>query len=287
LEDEKAGKEASLGGPLKEDDFSIRLEKCIFFQEEIVKVSPKAALETSRFLPELSNTIDPGRLELVYDSLRAVLSREISASIRQKALREELGIFLASPPSGDDSAVFLELLQKTLSKETILPEEVEPLRTMYHRLLSRTEAQKEGLEVLKKVSKFLKGKGYRVLDGEGLAYGKAAFLEGLSPDYRLELKLDKKGGISLRQLKVAASKEEALLPLSDYQRALDKKAGESLCGTLKELMAVLAKDGVGREMTILSEPGSALLPVMVDPSRKVLQKVGADQKPTRSLPGEE
>ncbi|MDR1164363.1 MAG: hypothetical protein LBO66_00555 [Deltaproteobacteria bacterium] len=250
------------------------IEKCLSFHEELDKLYPLAGEDTRHLLAELTPAIDLDRLKLIMDNVRSDFAGKYTRLERARRLKDELEGFLEEPLAGEEGRLLSAKAKELMDRPFLETSDLKGVREKYYELKALQENAQEIRAAALEAQKFLESKGYRVLGPQGIEAGKVAFFETGDPDYRVECRADSKGKISFRQLKVAASEEEARASLSDYQKALDQKAGESWCQIQKDLAEKLSETGVSAELEVLARPGQAPLPQLIDP-RKATKAVAA------------
>jgi hypothetical protein len=154
----------------------------------------------------------------------------------------------------------------------ISEKEVTPLRKEYFRLLRQELENREREIFVEETMKTLAAKGYSLLDSKGekvipkLQPGNTYYLGGINSDYRIKCDVGDDYELKLQQMRVTSSRQEALAPISDYQKAVEKEEGEKWCAILKDIASKLASSDVEVDRVVLREPGEKI-PVIVDSSR--------------------
>ncbi|MDR1041612.1 MAG: hypothetical protein LBR80_15915 [Deltaproteobacteria bacterium] len=252
------------------------ISACLAYFEELGRESPEAASAVEALVGELSEGMDRGRLDLIYDTVRAALAKEITVGMRTDLLRKEIAGFIEDRPKGAVGDEFVRRANELMAQRRIRFEDVEPVRAEYLRLLEADRAAAEGLDLLVKARRFLSERGYHLLDANGrpvnatfpLARDGVYYFGGANPDYRIRAHVDRHGGLELQHLRVVAAREEAKALSSHYRAELEKTETERWCSAQAELSEILKNDGAKVSYEVLKRSGASPLPVMVDKNKE-------------------
>jgi hypothetical protein len=132
--------------------------------------------------------------------------------------------------------------------------------------LAAIKARRAVLESLAGVAgEILTEMGYQVMDAEGLTLDQTQYLATPDPDCRIQCYINSQSGrVAFKQVRVVASEAEADIPLTDYQKALDRKKGEKWCRTFDLMRERLNEAGYPIDIILRREPGQGDLPVVTD-----------------------
>jgi hypothetical protein len=255
------------------------IRKILGYYEELNKLEPQRAANKKPLLAELAKTIPPERLLTIADSLRSALSRAITLTARSEIHRAELEALRLAQPETPAALELLEEIQGLLEQKTIADEAMAAIREkirVYQERIAQTQEADLAQQIAELAQKFLADEGYEVMDAGGLTVGGDCLIAGDRTDYPVQCHLDAKGALTFRQLKVAASREEAEKIPNEYQKALDKERTVAFCRVHERLTQALAKAGFKVEAKELQKAGEGLLPVLVDPRKAATAKKTAN-----------
>jgi hypothetical protein len=239
---------------------------------ELQDVCPVTAATLEDLAAELDEGMERRRLDLIFDSVRAALAKEVSISIRTGFCREELMAMASQRPAGFPGDEFVRKINMLLTQKRVHPEEVAPIREEYLALLESDRAAAESLRLLRRARRLLSERGYMLLDAKGrtanesfpLARDGVYYFIGSNPDIRVRCQVDRHGGMSLQQVRVVATREESRAEASVYQKELEREESLRWCEAQSELVRALESEGAAPVHTIGKEAGSAPLPILVD-----------------------
>ncbi|MDR1607399.1 MAG: hypothetical protein LBT38_03215 [Deltaproteobacteria bacterium] len=248
--------------------------------ESLKQLAPEAAAAKKELLESLGSASEE-RLNLIVDSLKLALANETSLAVRDQIFREELKDMLASLPEQAQTADLALKIQNTLKAPLIDEETVQEIRA-----LAKTSSQTPPASAAKPSSetltdqfleralsltqKLLAEQGYKVMGQSNFAPGQSLMLTTDHPDYRIQCRMDKEGGVDFQQLKVARDREEAARPLSDYELAQEKERSEVFCAAHERILQTLSQLYT-LQSRILKRPGQDRLPVLIDPKAPKLE----------------
>jgi hypothetical protein len=241
--------------------------KILGYFEELNKLNPPAAEGKKGFLAELAGSPTQDRLEIIADSLKTALSREITLAAQAQSLRAELNAIREAGEKLPDANDFLGRVDALASEPTIESQALAEIREEYRLLREKTQkAQDEEFlrDAAEIIQKFLANQGYEVTGPGEIAVGEACLLTDGQPDYRLQCRLDESGSLVFQQLKVAASREEAEKIPDEYELALDKEKTQAFCQTHEKLLKALSDAGLNVKSSVLKKAGEGRLPVLID-----------------------
>ncbi|MDR1872781.1 MAG: hypothetical protein LBS60_12830 [Deltaproteobacteria bacterium] len=254
--------------------------------EELKELNGPAAAAKAPLLTELKGPVTQARLDLVLDSFKVALAKEITLSARTALYRRELEetLSLLKELSAKDPRESREFEAKVLAlmgQKVIVEESMILVRDELQTLLEK-EAKAVDQELLQKalkiVQKQLSKAGYEVQGHNGLALGQNALFSAGDPDYVIQGRLDAAGELTFQQLKVAANRDEAQRDLSDIELAVDKERAQIFCAVHEKLVSELANAGIDLKTVALTPPGEKRLPVLVNPHKAQ----AGDQKTAKS-----
>ncbi|MDR3154631.1 MAG: hypothetical protein LBW85_10280 [Deltaproteobacteria bacterium] len=271
------------GGPEPDPAAEARdvIARCRAFYAEVKDISPEAASALDSLMGELDEGMDPYRLDLILDSVRAALSKEVSVSVRTERHREELRGFLAARPSGQAGDEFVRRINAMLAKRRVRSEDMEPVRADYLALREADRAAEESLALMRRTREKLSEQGYHMLDAKGrpvsegfpLARDGVYYFAGANPDYRVRCQVDRQGALNLQQMRVVASKEELKAMASAYKQAVEREESDKWCAAQKGLVESMGREGVKVAFSVSREAGIGPLPVLIDKSKEKFGKI--------------
>jgi hypothetical protein len=265
------GKISGIGAINAEDLY----QKTVELYGELLGLNPEMAAELRPLIKKLDKNLEAGRLESIYDNVRAKLGAAITMAERTKLIRSELIDYLKTPLAGEAGLQVMDRIAALASQDQINQDDFALLRKEYFQVLRDTLTKEARRIMALETYRLLKEKGYSLLDAKGDSIteetalaSKMSFLANDSNDYRVACSLDPDNNLIMQRLKVVSSKEEALEPLSGYQKARNLEENNIWCELLKEIAQKLQTVEIGAVSEVL-EGSEATLPVLVDPKLKL------------------
>jgi hypothetical protein len=248
------------------------MSKLEAYFQELRGECPEAADGLADLVGEVKEGMDRHRLDLIFDSVRAALAKEITGALRTEMYRSELGSISEARPQGAAGADLAGKAVRLMGERRIRSDDMDKIRLEYLKLLEEDRVASVNLALLKRAREVLSERGYRMLDAKGrpvldgfpLARNGTYWFAGANPDFRVRAEVDVKGGLNLQQMRVAATSEEARQPYTQYTRELELRESQKWCGAQDALAEVLERENARYVHTIHRKPGVGQLPVLVD-----------------------
>jgi hypothetical protein len=233
--------------------------------DRLKSLNNSAATRHDSLMKEVEAGTDPKRLSLILDDLKLSYGRELTLAARNNCLRREVKDLLAACKAGVHPEDFQAKLRALLGADNLTEEDVQAAWIEFDDL----SAKKDKLALLGNMAgmagKVLKEMGYQVMDAEGLTLDHTQYLTTPDPKCRIQCYINSQSGrVAFKQVRVVASEAEAAAPLTDYQKALDRKNGEAWCQTFDRMLDRLNEAGYPIEIMLRREAGHGELPVVTD-----------------------
>lgn len=271
-----------------EMDSNALIEECHRLYRRLQHLNPDSAAAHNHLMAEIETSTestkpDPKRLSLIMDELKLSYGRELTTAVRTRCHQEELAEMLAAADALGCPASFITRIKTTVAAQVITEEEALPLWQDFFELanqIAEKNRRRAISEAAQAAQKFLAELGYEVLDSQSgpLELDQAGYLSTPNPDYLIECRMDSRGGLAFKQVKVAVSETEAIAPLSDYQRQVDLENGRAWCRAHEEMLSKLKAAGYVIDVKFLQEPGKSSLPILINPNKVAAKKAALRPK---------
>jgi hypothetical protein len=251
------------------------LDSCLILSEQIKKLNPVAAKAHQSLLARLEGESSVSRLSLIQEDLKLSLGREITLAARNSLYREEAMAILAYVAENPFFAAFGRQVEAILSRAILREEDIESIRSMllsqateYERMSNEARIMENGRKAASVALEAFSKEGSGLLESPGIAIGQSLYLSTPSPDFRVEFRLDRKGGLTLKLVRVAADLIEANIPLDSTLMARAASIGEHFRREAYGLVDTLNRSGLSAKVLYVQELGQVDLPVLVDSRKK-------------------
>jgi hypothetical protein len=264
-----------------------RIARTRAFHGMLTGMNPESGSLLEPLLSELLDGMDRSRMDLIYDSVRAALAKEVTVQERTAIFKEELKGFIERRPAGGPGDDMARGFSALMAQPRIHPEDMEAARKEYCEAVEEERRQAVNREILDKAREYLASKGYSMYDARGnpiigavpLTKDAAYYFADSNPDFRVRALVDRNGGLNLQQVRVMSAREEPRAAEGPYQRHLELQHSAAWCAAQGALAEHLESQGHRISFKIYKESGAQALPIMVDYQKaSFARKAGQDLK---------
>ncbi|MDR2140936.1 MAG: hypothetical protein LBR11_03975 [Deltaproteobacteria bacterium] len=241
--------------------------KILGYLAELRKLSPQAAQTKAALLAELGQNPPQERLEMIADSTRLALAREIAEAARAHGRQAELRALAQALQPLPEARDLVARIQALTQARVSPPESLAEIRERARIYLDQANQKDEELflhQATALTEKLLAQQGYKVLNADGLPVGQDRFFSNGQPGYRVLARLERDGALTLRHLKVVPSREVANQEPTALELAQDLEKTTAWCQAQEKLAASLTTAGLRVQTEILRQAGEGRLPALIE-----------------------